>query len=306
MKCSSCGTQLQDQATVCYQCGTKKSMSDTQDYDQMFQKMVREGDSEKRMQQDTTPRKANDRQHNKNKEKRSKWVLALSFCICLSVVALWGTLFVDWFTIGGNGAAIGVVQNAETQSFLEPDVRHITMENAQQYIGDVVKWSPIEMLQYTRASHNAHAKVFQTTGELKNSIASIAEIGYIYGWILIFVGGCVSILLLIFDRKQKWLEGVRVFSLFSLVIIGLNYLAIKVPFLNMIALQTQGIMRKGDVLNAVQMSLKGIKVNNLLYTISLKEHSIILIAIGIGCIWLLLSTILVELKKDKEDSELEQ
>ncbi len=123
---------------------------------------------------------------------------------------------------------------------------------------------------------------------------------YIRGFVLLTILSLLAVAMLLADRKLKTIEWTRGIAVLSAVIIALNYLAFKIPFFSMFALRARSILREENPLTAVRMNMDGINVNNEFYPYHMVERNGFYFAVAAVVLWFILTTVLVEMKKDKE------
>ena len=317
MKCSNCGETLKEDANVCFTCGEAVPKNDI---DSMIDDMIKEDDAQKKQKisvitKKKTEKTKTDRSDSVNaakdeevkKPEFGKATRIIAYVNAIIIAILLISMMFTWFAFGGRGTLKGIGQIQENSQFLTQEVTALTTAEELEALNpevEIIKFSPKDLINYGKLNQDTHAKLENNKGELKNSFASMIHLVYLKGFYAIALLGLLSIILLVFDKKFKAIEWTRGISVLSIVIIGLNYAALKIPFFSMFALKARSVLRVDDPLSAVTLNMSGINVNNEFYPYMLIEKNGLYVALGACVLWFILSTILVEMKKDKEFSKL--
>lgn len=327
MKCSNCGETLKADAQVCFTCG--ESVPDNE-IDSLIDDMIKEDDAQKKKKVSVLASKKPDKvKHDKVKsdnttttkasssksgvdgdkdEKSSaefgKATRIIAYVNAVIIGILLITMLFSWFAFGGRGTFVGFAREQFNGEFLTEEVLSLTVEQIETLdpTVEILEFSPKDLIDYGNLNADTHKLLKNTKGEDKTSFASMIHLIYIKGFYLIAALALLSILVLLVDRKLKAIEWTRGISVLSIVIIGLNYVALKVPFFSMFALRARSILRLDNPLSAVTLNMNGVNVNNDFYPYVLTERNPLYVALGACVLWFILSTILVEFKKDKEFS----
>jgi hypothetical protein len=163
----------------------------------------------------------------------------------------------------------------------------------------LLEFSPRDLYQYSKTHELAYQTIQDAQGEQKKYWTVIIQQIYIKGILFLPIMGLLAIIILLIDRRYYAVEVIRVFSLISMLIILLNFLALKVPFFSMFAIRAKSLLQVGNTLNRVTMNLNGINLNNEFYPYKLIEKPGFYIGLLSCFIWFILATVLIEMKKDK-------
>ena len=228
--------------------------------------------------------------------------------IGILLLTLLSVLF-PWFSITGRGAVIGYQMNVKDEIYiknLNPDIANLSQNSLLQVGEDqiVATFSPIDLVNYANAYEDAYRNVYDINGKEETSIVATIHILYIRGILVFLLLIAIAIVLLIVDKRLYTIEWNRGGSIFSLFIIGLNYIALKIPFFSMFASRTRSALRLDNYTNAVSINFNGIGVNNEFYPYGMVEEKGLFFALVVCIFWLVLTTVLIEMKKEhKEDTE---
>lgn len=338
MRCPNCGETLKDSARVCFMCGEKLPDSEVdQILDSMMEddhkpeKKTNISTEVSKKTQVTRGKRNVKKSASNNKDKQSRGLFGLfsskntkksklenelvekkelglasqiiSYITVVVILFLVISLNFTWFTFSGRGAFVGI-EETEAGNYLSDDVIDGSMSvetiMALPETVNLFSFSANDLKDFAKPNEDYYLQAAASNGEIKQSIPVKIQYYYIKAIPFILYIGIFGILLLIVDRKLKTTEWSRAFSVLSLLIIGVNYLAIRIPFFSMIAIKAQTRLREADILNAVTMNLKGLKVNEEFYPYKVIENNGLFIAVICCIIWFVLATVLIEMKKDVE------
>jgi hypothetical protein len=336
MECKKCGQLLSEKDRVCANCGepvdleikgeTKEvtqGVEDENDYEDAGQKKaiesveepssdaseaieeadIEEVDTVKKVElpkepsiqealyEETNAKKTNKRSAKEFIGKGFKLITALS--ILLFIILM---LF-NWYNFGGEASYKGFA--AITKSIMSEELAEFNGQIPEGFQGSYVVASPVNLIKHVIDYRGTYKSVVKTSGETKTSIFSILNIVYILLYIGTILLGLISILILLFSKGLKGINFVKISSFITAGVVGLNYLAFKVTYFSMIAINAQSnlIAETGAV--GVSMNKDGILINTTtyLYDFSLEPTFFkALICLGI---WLAISTVLGEIKRNK-------
>lgn len=318
MKCSNCGEALKDDAKVCFTCGEAIPKNEI---DSMIDDMIKEDDASKKKKVSVLPKKKVEKTKNEKVDKNEspkassdtkvedkpmfgKATRIIAYVNAIVIAVLLISMLFTWFAFGGRGTFKGFAKNQDNSQFMTEEVITMTSDQIEGLdpTVEVLNFSPKDLIDYGKLNNDVHKTLKNTKGEDKNSFASMIHLIYIKGFYIIAGLSLLSILLLVVDRKLRSVEWTRGISVLSIVIIGLNYAALKIPFFSMFALRARSILRLEEPLSAVTLNMNGVNVNNDFYPYMLIEKNGLYVALGACVLWFVLSTVLVEMKKDKEFS----
>jgi RNA polymerase subunit RPABC4/transcription elongation factor Spt4 len=317
MKCPNCGEILKNDAKVCFTCGEDISKNQI---DMLIDDMIKEDDANtkknsmakssnttKSSNSGTKPvKKANQDSTDQEPKKPEfgKAVVIIGYVNAIVVAVLLLTMLFSWFALGGRGTFKGFVLDQNSSQFMTAETLRMTREQIESLSPEteIISFSAKDLVEYGKLYTETYQSMTNTKGELKKSWAIMVQLLYIKGFYVIGIISLLSIFMLIIDKKLKAIEWTRGFSVLTIVIIGLNYAALKIPFFSMFAIRAKNALRMDNLLSAVTLNMNGINVNSDFYPYNIMEKSGFYIAVGACVIWFILSTVLVEMKKDKEYS----
>jgi len=296
MRCPNCEELLKDDAKVCFSCG-----QDMKEHavDSLIQDMIDEDNK-------SYKKKSNDKVIPSEVTKvKDKPVYGQAFRITsvitiLCILVSLSTFLLDWFALSGRGSYLGFVDN-KANDYKSKEITSLSLEQIILFDETVVllEFSPKELMKYSKSNELMYKETEDINGMIKKHWTVIIQQIYIKSLILIPLMGLLSIIMLLIDRRYLAIEFVRGFSLISMLIILLNYLVLRVPFFSMFAIRAKSLLQVENTLNRVTMNLNGINVNNEFYPYKLVEQTGFFVAIVACFIWFILTTVLVEMKKEK-------
>ncbi len=212
------------------------------------------------------------------------------------------TMLFDWFSFGGRGVFKGFLLDQNSGSFMTSEVMTLSSEEIEALDPEVgiLRYSPKDLMDYVKLYEEDYKYMTNKDGEDRLSWGAMVQMIYIRGFIVVLAAGLLAIVFLLLDKKLKTVEWSRGFSVLSIVIIGMNWASMKIPFLSMFAIRTRNLLRFENQLSSVTMNFNGINMNNEFYPYNLMETRGFFIAVGACVLWFVLTTVLVEMKKDKE------
>lgn len=341
MKCPKCGETLKDDAKVCFTCGENVGNNDIENIiDNMIKEDEAASIKETSKPKDTKSKNTNNKEaknklfkrkpkigtqksgaQKSNGKENSKTLKSTKMAdtgkkefgngvritryVTAGVIGLFLlTMLFDWFGFGGRGVYLGFELDQNSGQFMTSEA--VEMSDAKlKALGpdqEILQYSPKDLLDYIDLYSDEYTIMENTKGVERTVWAVVIQTIYIRGFYLVLIAGLLSILLTLIDKNLKTVEWSRGFSVLSIVIIGLNYAALKIPFFSMFTIKARNILRTEHLLSSVTMNMNGVNVNNDFYPYHMIEKTGFFIAIGACVLWFVLTTVLVEMKKDKEFS----
>lgn len=218
----------------------------------------------------------------------------------ISIAVMLISLFMGWFALSGRGAYIGFVDDG-SKTYKTKEISTLAVD--QILLSDesliLLEFSPKGLFDYSKMTDTVYNNIQDVNGQAKKHWTIIIQQIYIKGLLLLPIMGLLSMLFLVIDRRFYIIEFVRGLSLISILIILLNFLVLKVPFFSMFAIRGKSLLQIGNTLNRVTMNLNGINLNNEFYPYKLVEKPGFYVALVSCFLWFVLTTVLIEMKKDK-------
>jgi hypothetical protein len=285
MNCPKCGVAIKESSKVCYNCG-----EDLEKYsiDQLIENMLNEDDAKGKTEGKIQVKA---KESKKSKKKSNKYPESIGMLITkginiLIIIFLIGALFLPWFSFSGQGFFKGYISKGFEST-----------ENSN----DTIEFSAYELRQYGKDYGDAYNILNRGSEDEKRIWSSQLQLYYLQGLLGIIILGGLSIVLILVDRKMRTGEWIRGFSVISALIIGMNYVTFKIPFFSMFARLAQNKLRSEYILSAVKMNLDGIRVNDQFYAYTMTEQTGFYMAAVVCGLWFVFSTIMIELREDKEE-----
>jgi hypothetical protein len=286
MKCSNCGQQLKDDATICYSCG--EHVDDTKEIETIINEIIEQEDLD--IQQ----------QKNKNTSVEHKEVIKsipvkpIKIFIASIIGIFILTMFCSWFSISGNGAYIGYVDNDITVN--ADTIINALVEDSKSHS---ITLSPFDLVNYVNKNADEHKIVNVSNNKKATSILSIMNMAFIYGLLVIIVLSIIAILLLIIPKSLKGIRVVRNLSIVSIIILVLNFISMKITYINMFMVKAKSTLIETGISNHINLTKNGVAAGNSFFPYYMNIKLGFIISLIMLLIWLLLSSFLICYKDKK-------
>ncbi|MBC7960202.1 MAG: hypothetical protein H7X94_10075, partial [Vallitaleaceae bacterium] len=215
--------------------------------------------------------------------KISKVILAV--VITLFIISL----FSPWFVFGGKATDLGFVE--KTPSMLPKQI---------ESVDGVLMASPTTLVSFVFSHINDYKTTFKDAGN-KISPLSVIHMGILMTFLLPLLLAIGAALVLILKKGLGWLRFVKISSIITGLTICLNAFLLKFTYMNMFVIHAQSELKRMNALNGVDITSSGIKMNTSVYPYTLSFTNTFLIAMGFVGLWLLISAILVEIKRKRDE-----
>ncbi len=287
-----------------------KTSADTKDVSKIIEKVFEElndGDKVGLEADDNKHKKSSEKVFKENNNKNSKKFNALikedlvfvRFLFAAVMIAFGVSLFFQWFSISGDAVNIGICRDGHMEAFLEDEVKDKKVEELHGYKGAYIKFTPFNMIIFARSMKDKHLKVMNAKGEESTSLASKMNKYYMYAMILLFVSVLFSVVAILINDKLKYINFIWALSIANAIVIGLNYLAMKLAFFNVFAIKAKSVLKARDALASVKISYLGVTFNDKFFSYNLTEEKGFYISLALLLAWFLMSTVLKELRYRK-------
>jgi hypothetical protein len=312
MKCQKCGYEISDANKPCLKCGFKAVKH--KEVDQLIMSMIEEDDYEPKFkpknQNGTTSKSKTKKTTTKNtttstKSKGDVLILITKYMILLSIMIFVATMFFSWFQLSGSAVNLGVIRNAETEVMMNQPLREIIVDGSDDYDGAIITFTGYNLFTFAKATMNDYGTVTSRTDEVKLSLVSKANGYYMLG-ILVMIALCViAAIVLIGFKRYKGLPMVRNVALLNIIILSLNYMALRIPYFSMIAVKAKDFLGQSMVHPSLKLSMSGISMNQVFFPYTFVALRAFYVAVIALLVWLVLSVILSELKNREQEIAIE-
>lgn len=222
--------------------------------------------------------------------------------LVLIIIAFIASLFSPWYVLGGSTTYKGFVEipkRIATKSFIDAVEYKDT-----EYEGDIVQLSPMDLVGYSLKHYSDYKYTLNSERNQHLSEFSIIHTVVILTHCFILLFAAISILIVLFQTGIRRIRAVKILSVISTIIIGLNYLWLKVTYINMFVIRAKAEIRSQDLLSGVSTTMQGIVVNRTFYSYSFYTNNTFVYALIFIGGWLVISSILTEIeRKWKEERE---
>lgn len=222
----------------------------------------------------------------------------LQYGLAVGLVILLLMMILPWFHLGGNATYKGFVRIPS--NMLYDEYKELDSQGRKNYMGIYIETSPIQLIDYVTKHFEDHSKIINQKGDEKISIFAWTHAILIDGFILIGFLIITSIVLLFIPKQLKWIKTVKYMSIISLIIIIMNYLALKIAALNMFVLNALNELRIQNGYEITQLTQKGIAVNKDFYPYYMRVTPAFYLTLALVLLWIVISVLLERLKQNKE------
>ncbi|RRD94961.1 hypothetical protein EII17_05250 [Clostridiales bacterium COT073_COT-073] len=297
MKCPNCSTSLDIDAEICFACGEEitEEVRQTQDkeFDEVIQNLILTEEAEQD-EEELESRLAWRKQENLKKEKAIRNYRYTSFAAMAAIVLFLISLFLNWYTISGTVAYHGYFYTATTGKYLSEGVKAYARDKLIDQNQEVAAFSPNHFLTY--------AKEYEDNSDIHGLLAKL-QIYYAKGLYLVYFLILACLLILVFDKKGKLAEVIRVSSILSVIFVLLNTLAMKLPYINLIVLNAKRVLSANGIASTVVS--KGLYLyestkQNLTYQVKLNTGWTL--AVVFVALWFVLATVLMEMSRSFKEN----
>lgn len=300
MNCPNCNTSLDADTDVCFACGQEitdeirkhsKGKKD-KEFDEVIQNLIMTDESEQ-IEDEVQARQEQRKQQNRLLQIQAKQYRLASF-LTLGVVLLFVvSLFLGWFTVKGTVAFQGYFYTEKTASYLLDGAKLYSKDNLTNRAESVAKFSPMQFLTYAK-EYESHTQ--------KHGLLTRLQVYYAKGIYLLYFLVVLCILVLVFDKKGKFVEVIRVSSILSVIFVLLNTLAMKLPYINLIVLNAKALLAQNGVSSRVIS--KGLMIldktkQELSYQVDFGWGW--MVSVALVALWFVMATVLTEMSRTQKE-----
>lgn len=227
------------------------------------------------------------------------------YVILGSAILFFMSLFFGWFSLSGNAVNQGYIRGEETVKFMDRAVQQYKAENLVQYEYELVTFSAKDLFSFSNVMEEDYLTVMEVDKTEKNSIAAMIHSYYMKAVILLFAMTLTAIAILLVFKRHKGIEIVRNLAVFNWLIIGLNYMALKIPYFSMFAINAKDVLNQSVERGSISMTRDGIAFGQTFYPYIMTEESGLYVAAFFLTVWLVLSIVLCEVRNREKELAIE-
>lgn len=301
MNCPNCNTLLDKDAVVCFACGQgiteamvlNNQGQDDREFDEVIQNLIMTDENEQ-VEDEVQLRQEQRKQKNMERQNRIRSYSYVSYATLAVMFLFTVSLFLTWFTVRGTVAYMGYFYTTQTAKYLDEEAKTFSKEQLTENLNKVASFSPQQFLTYAK-------EYVRNSGE-HNLLAKLqvyyAEGLYVIYFLLLLCAG-----ILVFDRKARFVEVIRISSILSVIFILLNTLAMKLPYINLIVLNAKNVLGESGAsgrIIAKGLLILGKTKQELSYLADFRfgwYFSVILVAL-----WFVMATILMEMGRSLRET----
>lgn len=323
MKCIKCGKEIEEDLELCEYCSNK--IKEEEDLDEILKDILEEDDEvlfpitnkdkepiKKRKISIKQIYKKNEKENTNNKVKKNihpdyiELVINISkYIIMGSIILFVISMFISWFSFSGDGMNIGFIRNENSKKFMPEIIRERTVESLSTYEGILVTFTGNDLYQFGKNMDEEYLTLHGIDGEIRTSLVAKIHQYYLKSVIFLFLLSAIAFAILLGFKGYKGINIVRNIGILNLVIIGLNYLAMKLAFFNIFVIKAKDILGQSEGYVKVVIKNIGILYNDHIYSYTVKEEFGFYLAIITLSIWLATSIVLSEIKNRDEEIAIE-
>ncbi len=252
-------------------------------------------------------KKAKKKVNKKPKEKVKFGVKMLIFSryFLAAVVLLFAvSIFFKWFTLSGNCVNMGYTRNDKTVNYLVDEIKDKSADELYSYEGPIATYSGYKLMRFGIDIGKEYDTFVGKSGVDSLSFVSVIHKYYMFALAFLFFSSLFSIIVALFSKKLKFIGTVRTLSIVNAIIIGLNYLAIRLPFFSMFGVRAKQTLLEINKNADVNLSSHGMSFMDKFYGYNMFIEKGLYTTLILLLIWFVLSTILKEVK-DRADRDRE-
>lgn len=243
---------------------------------------------------------------NKKKNDYAKMAIMITRYLILGCVVLFFmSLFFNWFSLSGNAVNYGFIRTEATTEFLEMNVQPHKVADLESYSETIVTFSGDKLNKFSDVIEADYMTTTGPAGDEVKSIASLIHKYYMKSLVWLFVFTIIAALILAIFRGYKGIAIVRNLAVLNAIIVGLNYMALKVSYFSMFAIRAKDVLNQSTEHMTLSMTKDGIAVDKVFYPYVLTEERGLYFALFFLGAWLVLSIILSEVKNREEEIAIE-
>lgn len=292
MTCPKCGMETVDSFESCKNCGYVFEENEAEEVKDLINEIIKEEDEEKKQQNEAV-----DQVEEEIEESHQFAIYMKRFLAgCIGVLVL--MFLFPWFKLGGETILKGVSNipsNMEVRAY-----KRASLEERKNYDGAYVEASPVDLIRYVMKNGEEYHMVIDEDGKEENSLFSRMQIGYIYGFLILVGLAAISIMILLLFKNCRGISIVFFSGVISFIIMLFNFLAMKIPFFNMFALNALSLLRKESIPYKVDMTQKGIAAGTNFYPYTLSLGTPFYIASLSIVIWIIVSFIMIKIGRKQK------
>jgi len=222
--------------------------------------------------------------------------IALAVVILLFIILM----FSSWFTLTGTGSEKGLINITEN---MQPNLdKQVVFVKEDAVINRVADFSPMSLVSYALKYKESYKIFTDAEGVTATSTFSRLHLFYIWLFIIIIGGAFISIVLLVLGKDFQFTHIVRSISLTTAGVVILNYISLKIPFFNMIAIRVQSILNIEYPEQISRITQDSIVSGDVSYSYGLELLSTFKFAMVVLLIWIILSAVMGEIKNKMDDA----
>lgn len=228
-------------------------------------------------------------------------IMVTRYVTLASVILFFISLFFTWFSLSGNTVNYGYIRGEETTVYMDASVQEYKVEQLVKWDKTLVSFSGNDLRKFGDVMEEDYLTVIGPDDEETNTIAAKIHGYYTKAMILVFIFTGIAALILGIFRRHTGIVIVRNLAVFNGIIIGLNYMALKIPYFSMFAIRAKDVLNQSVSHITLSMTKDGIALDDVFYPYVLTEERGLYIAAFFLGLWLFLSIILTEVgNREKE------
>ncbi len=240
-------------------------------------------------------------------------VMILRYMLAAVIVLFFVSMFFNWFTLKGNAVNYGMVRTEEVKTFVYPGLENYTVEQLDAYLKTsdvpIATFSGMDLYKFGRSATEPYMTIKGPSGTDNTSVVSVIQMYYMQAMIIPLIISIISLIIVLVFGSLRGIGIVRNLTFVNFMIIGLNYLALRVPYFSMLAVKGKEVL--GAMLglkpSEISMTMEGVvaKSFDAFYAYEFYQESGFMFAIMMLGLWLLLGIILTEVKHRKDEIAIE-
>ena len=233
--------------------------------------------------------------------KGAKVIDGLRYTLAAVIVLFTLSLFFNWFALSGNAVNYGLVRDDITAPYMNTGLEGKSIAALEQYDDAILIFSGWDLFKFSQEASGLYQTITGPSGLPKRSLPSVIQKYYMMAIGLVLAINILSIALVLIFKGLKTMAWVRNFAALNFVIVGLNYLCLRVPFISMIAIRAKEVIGDKSIIQRASMKFDGIALEDVYYPYDLGELKGFYFALIMLAVWLLIAIVLTEVKNRRDE-----
>lgn len=336
MKCPECGNPIKGTDKVCPQCGVPLDKQDQMDEiikdllsddEKKYEPKFKEVEPAVKKKEEATAKKSIKASPKNTKSEMTKAktktgtgkalpkgaskngqvvVTILRLVMAASIGLFLISLFFNWFDLSGNGVNQGYIREGNYEKYMVSGAPERSVATLAEYEGALLQFSAIDLYTFGKDQAPLYKTIIGNDKQEKTSMVAVIGRYYMMASGLMIIFTLISLILSLISIKLGAMSWIRNLAGINVIIIAINYVALRLPFFNMMAVQAKSRLVEDIAHPSATITSVGIAVDEVFYPFTLSETTGLYVAGVFLGIWLILGIVLAEVKNRRDEIAIER